>query len=308
MFYRLRRTINYVRFHRQIPRLLATPPIQVKDGPLTIVSMVAEYDVRLYLLAIKALYRRLGSGRIVVISDGIKPSSQNLIREHLSRIEFVPVESIDTGRIQRGGTWERLLYCVDRSAAGDFVLQMDSDILCVGPVPEVIESIGANRSFTLAEGIPKKPLDSWVEDAIARKSDNVVHDFERRGPEFPDSGQVLYIRASSGFTGFARNAFNRGIVEDFYDKAGALMGPRWREWGTEQITSNYCIANAPESFGLPRPKYMSWERQTIPDDVSLLHFLGHCRFEAGMLVRYANREIDLMVGDPVEAPQAVSPR
>jgi len=294
MFYRLRRDINYIRFHRKIPRVLMTPQVQVKDGPFTIVSMVADYDVRLYLLAIKALYSRLGRGRIIVISDGIKESSRDLIRKHISKVEFVPVESIRMGRIQRGGTWERLLYCVDLSAS-DYVIQMDADILCVGPLPEVYDSIAANRAFTLAEGIAKKPLDSWVEDAIIRKSDNVVHDFERRGPEYPDSGKVLYLRGSSGFAGFARNAVDRGFVEEFYDKASHLMGPRWREWGTEQIASNFCIANSPGSLALPKPKYMSWERQAIPHDVSLLHFLGHCRFDQGVLVRFANREIDAML-------------
>ena len=295
MFYRLRRNIAYFKFHRQIPRLLTTPPIQVKDAPFTIVSMVAGYDVRLYLLAIKALYRRLGRGKITIVADGISEKSRDLIRRHISQVNFVPLESISTGRIQRGGTWERLLYCLDLSAS-EYVLQMDADILCVGPLPEVIESIAANRPFTLAEGIHKKPLNSWVEDAIARKSDNVVTDFEMKGPTYPDAGQVLYVRGSSGFTGFAQGAVNRAFVEDFYDKASIMMGPRWKEWGTEQIASNFCIANSAGSFDLPKPKYMSWERQTVPADVSLLHFLGYCRFDQGLLVRLANLEIDALLG------------
>jgi hypothetical protein len=181
---------------------------------------------------------------------------------------------------------------------------MDADILCVGPIPEVLDSIAANRAFTLAEGIPKKPLDSWVADAIARKSDNVVTDFEMQGPGFPNSGEVMYVRGSSGFTGFARNVMDRSFVEDFYDKASILMGPRWREWGTEQITSNFCIANSPGSFDLPRPKYMTWEHHPIPAEISLLHFLGYCRFDDGVLVRFANREIDAMLGQ-VNASETV---
>lgn len=303
MFYRLRRNINYFRFHRQIPRLSVTPPIEVKEAPFTIVSMVADYDVRLYILAIKALYRRLGRGRIVVISDKITDSSLRLIRQHISDVRIVPVESIPTGRIQRGGTWERLLYCIDLSAS-NYVIQMDADALCVGPIAEVCESIAANRAFALAEGIPKKPLANWVEEASTGKTDYVGTDFERRGPDYPGSDKVFYLRASSGFVGFARNAINRGFLDDFYDKASVLMGARWREWGTEQIASNFCIANSPGSFGLPKPKYMSWERQAIPADVSLLHFLGYCRFDEGVLVRFANREIDALV-NPVETAQAV---
>jgi hypothetical protein len=117
----------------------------------------------------------------------------------------------------------------------------------------------------------------------------------------------MYLRGSSGFTGFARDAIDRNFVEDFYHKASVLMGPRWREWGTEQIASNYCVANSPDSFGLPKPKYMNWERQPIPDDVSLLHFLGYCRFDEGVLVRFANREIDALLEGVPEA-QAVRGR
>ena len=297
MFYRLRRNLKYVKFHRQIKRLMDTPPIRIVDAPFTVVSMVAGYDVQLYILAVKAFYRRLGRGKIAVITDAVPESGKTLIREHVPGIEFIPLESIDTGKIQRGGTWERLLFCLDRSAK-EYVIQMDADILCIGPLPEVFESIEANRAFTLAENIAKKPLNSWVIDAIARKSDNVVTDFEMKGPDYPDSGNVLYLRGSSGFAGFAKGAVDRAFVNDFYEKALVMMGPRWKEWGTEQISSNFCIANSPDSFGLPWPKYMTWEHHKIPSDVpvSLMHFLGYCRFDDGVLVNHANCEIDAMLG------------
>jgi hypothetical protein len=294
LFYRLKRTIRYVRFHHQIARLLDTPPIQVKNAPFVIVSMVAAYDTRLYILAIKALYRRLGQGKIVIISDGLSEASKDIIRHHVQGIEIVPLESIDTGPIQHGGTWERLVYCIDRTVT-DYVIQMDADVLCVGPIPEVLDCLAHNRAFNLADGIPKKPLDQWVKDGIARKTDNVVFAFEKKAPNYPGAADLLYLRGSSGFAGFARGAVDRRFLEDFYQKSKDLMGPRWREWGTEQIASNFIIANSPGSIGLPKPKYLTWERHEIPQDLSLLHFLGYCRFDQGVFTRFANREIDTLL-------------
>lgn len=294
MFYNLRRNLRYFHFHRQIGRLLDTPPIAIRDAPLTVVSLVAGYDVKLYLLGIKSLYRRLQRGKILVIADGISPASRELIRRHIPLVEFEDIENIHTGPIQKGGTWERLVYCIERSAQ-DYVIQMDSDVLCVGPIPEVLESVAGNRAFALADGIPKKPLAHWVEDAIARNSDNIVIEFEKRGPEFPNSENVLYLRGSSGFAGFAQGAITRDFLEDFHAKGMALLGPRWREWGTEQIASNFAIANSPDSVPLPKPKYLTWERQAIPADISLLHFLGYCRFDQGIYSTFANREIDALL-------------
>jgi len=42
---------------------------------------------------------------------------------------------------------------------------------------------------------------------------------------------------------------------------------------------------------------MTWERQVIPTDTVVLHFLGYCRFEWVYLAQFANREIDAMLDD-----------
>ncbi len=73
------------------------------------------------------------------------------------------------------------------------------------------------------------------------------------------------------------------------------MSARWKEWGTEQIASNFVVANSPDSLLLPTPKYLTWERQALPDDIALLHFLGYCRFDRGLFAKLANVEIDAMI-------------
>ena len=293
MFYRLRRSIKYFKFNRQISRIWDTPPLVIQDGSPTIVTLVAGYDVQMYILAVKALYRRLGRGKIVSILDrDVTAKGRELIRRHLGDVEFVDIDSIDTGACPRGGTWERLVYIVRRSER-EYVMQMDCDVLCVGPIPEVQECIEQKRAFTLADGIPKKPLADWANEQ--HRGDNIVFEFERRAPQYPDSPRLFYLRGSSGFAGFAPGAVTPQTLEDFHKKSEALLGARWKEWGTEQIASNFLVANSPNSVGLPKPKYLTWERHDLPEELSLLHFLGYCRFDRGVFPTFANREIDVLL-------------
>ncbi len=80
MLHRLRQRFKYRTFYRQTSRILATPPISYREAPFTIVSMVAGYDVQMYILAMKALYRRLQRGKITVIADGISADGRDLTR------------------------------------------------------------------------------------------------------------------------------------------------------------------------------------------------------------------------------------
>lgn len=295
MFYRLRRKLNYFKFYRQTRRIWDTPPIAYKDAPLTIVSMVAGYDVQMYVLAMKSFYRRIQRGKIVVVADGIDERNRDLIRKHLGPVQFLNVEEIDPGDCPRGGTWERLVHIV-RNTAHEYTIQMDADVLFVGPIPEVLDCVERNRAFTLSDsqGVPKQPLSQWADDP--RQSDNIVIAFEKRARDYPDASNVFYIRGSSGFTGFAKGAVDIEFLERFHRNGSQLMGDRWKEWGTEQIASNFSIANSPDSLVLPVPKYLTWERHELPpQDLSVLHFLGYCRFDGGVFPTYANREIDALM-------------
>lgn len=300
MFYRLRRSIKYFRFYHQIRRILDTPPIVYREAPLTIVSMVAGYDVQMYILAMKSLYRRLKQGKITVVADGVDERARDLIRKHLGPVTFINIEDIDTGKCPRGGTWERLVYIV-HNTAHEYTMQMDADILCVGPIPEVLACIEQNRAFTLsdAQGLPKQPLADWADEP--RQSENIVIAFEKQARRYPNADKLNYIRGSSGFAGFAKGAVDIPFLEAFHQNGLQLMGTRWKEWGTEQLASNFTVANSPDSLVLPVPKYLTWERHELTTEPSLLHFLGYCRFDRGVFVDYANREIDAMLNGGLDA-------
>jgi hypothetical protein len=52
---------------------------------------------------------------VAIIHRDMPEDSQDLPREHIPFIEIVIREDIDTGVCQWGGTWERLVYLLDRS-------------------------------------------------------------------------------------------------------------------------------------------------------------------------------------------------
>jgi len=299
VFYRLRKNLATARFSWQTRRILQTPPIAYREAPLTIVSMVREPEVQAYILTIKSLYRRLGRGKIAAIIDNDLPQpKRDLIRRHLGPVEFHILEELPTGRCQRGGTWERVFFCVSR-ACNEYVIQIDCDVLCFGDIEEVKRCVDENRAFTVGEGMPIQPLSAWVEKGVARKSNSIAATFEIRAREFPNADKCLYVRGSSGFAGFAKGGVTVDFLETFHDDGVKLHGERWKEWGTEQLGSNFVVANSLNSVVLPYPKYATFEpeyatfqKQGITEDMSLLHFIGAYRFDQGVYARLANRETD----------------
>lgn len=262
----------------------------------------------MYILSIKAFYKRLGRGKIAAIIDSDLPQKdRDLIRRHLGPVEFHHLEDLPTGRCQRGGTWERVIFCVTRSA-NEYVIQIDADTLCFGPIEEVLDAVEQNRAFTLGEGLPIRPLTEWVQKGIERKSDHIVNTFELKAREFPNAEKYQYVRGSSGFAGFSKGGVNVNLLETFHEGGLRVHGERWKEWGTEQVASNFAVANSPDAYSLPYPKYATFEpeyatfqKKGITKDMSVLHFIGAFRFELGVFPQLANREIDALLASTAKA-------
>src|SRR3954470_5479161 len=159
MLYRTRRKLDLQRFDRAIAGILQTRPMQVVAGPCAVVSMVANRDVPMYVAAIKSFYPKLGFGSIVAIVDRDMPQAlRETLAHHVAGIEFATLEDIPTAPCQRGGTWERLLFCLDRSEH-EYTIQIDADTPCVGDdADEVVACVRANRAFTMADGFPRQTL------------------------------------------------------------------------------------------------------------------------------------------------------
>src|SRR3954462_8287562 len=127
MLYRTRRKLDLRRFDRAIADILQTRPMQVVAGPCAVVSMVANRDVPMYIAALNSFYPKLGFGQVVAIIDRDMPADlRATLAHHIVGIEFAILEDIPTAPCQRGGTWERLLFCLDRSER-DYTIQIDAD-------------------------------------------------------------------------------------------------------------------------------------------------------------------------------------
>jgi hypothetical protein len=293
MFYGWKRKYRTRRFNRQISGILNTRPIQVTDAPWMIVSMVFPRDLTMYLLCIKAFHRRMGGGRVVAIIPADLPESQqSLLRRHVEGIELQMIDEIDTGVCQRGGTWERLVFCLDR-ARDIYVIQLDSDVLAFGrDVTEVVNSANANLPFAMADGAE---IVSMRETAYRAQRDTQHNHIglaaARVFDRYPACDELRYVHGSSGFTGFARGGKTRHEIEDFHQAMSDLMGPRWTEWGTEQCASNFAIANSPDAVLLPYPLYSSFYPGGPRTAAKCLHFIGSYRFDEDFFASRAREEI-----------------
>lgn len=294
MLYRLRRQLQVRRFDKAIREVFLTPPMPILPAPLTIVSMVAPSDVPMYLLSMKAFYRRVRRGRLVAIITRKMPQDrQALLREHFPGIVLEILEDIDTGRCQRGGTWERILYILDR-AATEYVVQVDCDTLPVAPnLKEVTDCIERSVAFTMADN--NNHIRGFRETAAAAQkmdSDYIGVVSERMFDHYPSADDLLYVRGSSGFSGFAPGGFPRARLEEFHGIMEGLVGrERWREWGTEQCASNFAVANSPGAMVLPFPAYTSFFPGGPRKEVKFFHFIGSFRFDEGYFAAHGRKEI-----------------
>ena len=281
MFYRLKKSMAAGRFQRQIRDILDTKPMPVVPGELSIVSMVSNNDVQMYLLSMKSFYSRLGRGQLIVIVDRDMPSvARAQLSNHFPGIEFQILEDIEVGKCQRGGTWERLYYLLGRTST-EYVIQLDCDTLAFGPdVQEVLDCVAANRAFTLSGG--EREIVSLRE--AARRARSIDHPYvgmaaESLFDEYPGADGLRYVRGSSGFAGFAKGAFGAAQIEAFHVNMERLLPGRWTEWGTEQCASNFAVANSPNSVVLPFPKYANFDHHHDPRQSGFLHFIGAHRFD-----------------------------
>jgi len=287
MLYSFRNRLARARYDRGVRGILETPPLQIVPAPLTFCSMVSERDLLMYLVAIKSLYPRIGEGRIRVIDDGtLTPRGKETLRLHLGSPTIVPIASIDTGLCPLGGTWERLLHILDLTE-DSYVIQVDSDLLARAAVSEVVECYRTNRSFTLGTHMGQRftSLDEAAAAARASGGTHVQMVAEQALDRLLDAAQKRYVRGCSGFAGFARGSSPRHAAEEFSVAIQNIIGDRWNEWGSEQVTSNYIVSNSEQPIVLPISKYRNHTRDTEIEEISLLHFLGTDRFYGGRYLR-----------------------
>lgn len=273
--------------HRRVAaRVLTTPPVAPRDDGVVLFSMIGTRVLAPYLVAAKSLHHHLGRGRFVAMDDGTLTAADHAaLAHHLGGPRILALGDVDTGPAPRGGTWERLLAILDLRAT-DYVIQIDSDTVTLGPVPEVAAAIDEGRSFTLfgdARGaeLGVLPAPDFVArhpaatDARARA--HVQGRIEAAMADVAIPG-LHYVRGCSGFAGFAPSSSGRALAEAFTREAERLLGrDKWSEWGSEQVTSNVIIANDPDPAPLPYARYTNFWNAPLAPEVAFAHFIGTYR-------------------------------
>jgi hypothetical protein len=257
-----------------------------------------------FLVAAKSLQASLGTGRFVVLDDGtLSARERETIAYHLGGCEFRSRANVHTAPCPSGGCWERLLTILDLRAE-NYVIQFDSDTVTRGPLPEVAEAITANRSFTLRGEASAELLsvDAFTRVRLGTDYPGKIHVQDAveavvEQVRIPGLSEPRYVRGCAGFAGFAPSQGGRGMAEAFATQMERLIGPeRWREWGTEQVMSNFIVANEFDPLILPYDRYFNFEDDGVPPDSRFLHFYGTWRFSGGAYLAETRAAISRLRG------------
>lgn len=284
--FRLRNRIDQRRHDAACRPVLATAPIIPADDGLVIFSMIGTAVLLPYLVAVKSLWNHLRRGRIMILSDGtLTAADRQILAHHCGRPEIIDIASVDTRSLPTGGTWERLLTILDRRDSA-YLIQLDSDTVTLGHPEAVADAISANRSFTLLGGpdwdIGAQPCDRFAPPVSVPKSaeGHIQTRMERVLAKIAQADRLRYIRGCSGFTGFARSAGGRTLAEHFAGEMQRLLGMQaMHEWGTEQVTSSFVIANDPDPLLLPYRHYGNYWGDPWDADCRFMHFVGAHRHD-----------------------------
>lgn len=264
-------------------------PLAVGEGNFALVSQLRHIDVAQYLVAVRSFVAcALSPAQIHIINDGsLTPDDLDRLKRHIPHVNMVDIADIDTGDCPNGGTWERLKYIIDLSQE-IYAIQMDADIFCRQSIEAVKQAIEQNRPFLLGthmegndSGRKVIPLAEASDFADQNQQRHVQNQVERqlRHLNLPEQ---KYIRGCSGFAGFARQCVSWQTARNFSREMESLLKSdfcSWTTWGTEQVTSNFVLANAPSVLVLTVPEYINHDGSPLSDHVRLIHFLGFARFE-----------------------------
>ncbi|MBL0924450.1 MAG: hypothetical protein IBJ12_08290 [Sphingomonadaceae bacterium] len=283
---------------RVVRQILNTPPIIPADDGVILFSMIGTAVLLPYLVAMKSLHAQLQRGRVMLLDDGTLTKADKLVlADHVGDPVILTLSDVQTAPCPKGNCWERLLAILDLRR-DHYVIQLDSDTVTLGCVPEVAAAIDANRSFTLGGGVedvkhgfmtvpdmirriyPDGPLYSHIQSVI-----------ESGLRDVPGAGELRYIRGCAGFAGFSRSTEGRALAERFAVDAGRAVGPRFNEWGSEQAASNFVVANDPDPIQLPYDRYTNHWEEALPPDPAFIHYIGTYRYDRGSYLASTQRAI-----------------
>lgn len=272
-------------YHAAAKAILNTPAITPGTAPFTLLSMVQKRDVASYLVAVKSFCHYLNPQQIVVVCDpSIDAQDRAVLRQHIPHITLHHADEFTHPNVPRGGTWERLLAIANYCVKG-YVVQLDADTITLATLAVVNQAIAEQRGFVIGEE-PDQCLYTLRDTAAhthlppataGAKPPHIQLCTEAAMDKVGLPPDEKYVRGCSGFTGFPPDPLMQARLLRFAEAMGAHFGDRWQEWGTEQITSNYLVANCNVlPIVLPYPDYGTPNVEN--DSTVFLHFIGSMRF------------------------------
>jgi len=281
-----------------------TKPVEYEfSNEVVIVSQVYHQAVDMTLLAIKSFMTNFGKGSVELIDDGsLTEGDYRLFRLHIPKVKIIHIDEIDTRKLPKGSCWERLIRILELSKNA-YVIQVDTDTVTMGYIPEVFDHFINNKAFTI--GSPSFPelanLEYIATINNVGKSDHVQSLAEIALSKITSIKLDKYARGCAAFTGFPKGGCSSEDLDAFSAEMELLLGQKkWTEWGSEQLSSNVMISLCEDAKILPWPKYQNYKYpvfnsssnyQNFHGIVSVVHFIGSNRFSDNTYAILAKRFI-----------------
>lgn len=275
-----------LRFGRVARGVRNTPPITYRESKsVTILSMVGNDTVDMYLLAIKSFMKNFGYGNIEVINDGsLTEGDINVLHDHIPGVNISESSMIDTLNCPSYISWKRL-FRAQQLAESSYVIQLDSDTLSLGPLVDVHNHVQSNTGFLTGSKRWNGPVDveflhgivsQWKSTHVQARAENNFKylSFFKNGTK--------YLRGCAGFAGYPKNFANVDNIAELSENIQYYVGEDWIKWGSEQTATMCLISKCQGSKILPWPYYQNYGMPFSSEKIAsmnLVHFIGSNRFK-----------------------------
>lgn len=275
-----------LRFGKVARGVRNTPPITYRESKsVTILSMVGNDTVDMYLLAIKSFMKNFGYGNIEVINDGsLTEGDINVLHDHIPGVNISDSSMIDTLNCPSYISWKRL-FRAQQLAESSYVIQLDSDTLSLGPLVDVHNHVQSNTGFLTGSKRWNGPVDVEFLDGVVSQwqSTHVQARAEKnfKNLSFFENG-TTYLRGCAGFAGYPQNFADVQTIVELSKSIQKYVGDDWLRWGSEQTTTMCLISKCTESKILPWPYYQNYGMPFSSENtraMNLVHFIGTNRFK-----------------------------
>lgn len=293
------RLINKFLFDRAAKKVLSTKPLSYReDSSVTIVSMVGNNSLCMYLIAIKSFMKNFGYGVIEVINDGsLTQQDIETIEHHVPKVRFSLASDVHTHGCPTYISWKRL-FRVQQLAETSYVIQLDSDTLSLGPLVEVHDRVSKNQGYLIGSerwgkavnvGLLRDIVSQWQNTHVQPLAEINFHKMDF----FADG--TKYIRACAGFAGYPKGFATIAQIQALSNEIESYVGKKtWYGWGSEQTATMCLISKTANASVLPWPYYQNFkfpQSNEHIDSMNLIHFIGSNRYDNGVYRSLATKKI-----------------